>query len=131
MSFRVSLQVLRRQLLIVVAGVVIGVAVGWVSAPGETAADTRFKAIHTLIYETQRGQTYQIEQGAFLAATGAVPSRVAARLGMERGQVRSAVSAVAAAARAAADAGDSGRHRGRAGGRPGSRLQGGPGVAAA
>ena len=95
MSFRDSLQVLRRRLLIVVAGLLLGVAGGWVSAPGEVRQTTTFRATHTLIFEAQGGRSYNIEQIALFATSGAVPSRVAARLGLDRGQVRSAVSAVA------------------------------------
>jgi len=95
MGFLNSLQVLRRRLLIVVAGLVLGAAAGWLTAPGVTHRATTFRATHTLIYEPQGGQSYNIEQVALLANSGAVPTRVAARLKMDRGQVRSAVSAVA------------------------------------
>lgn len=95
MTFRDSLQLLRRRLLVVVAALVLGVAAGWVSAPGEARQDTTFRAAHTLIYEPQGNQSYNIEQVALLATSGAVPTRVAARLGVDRGQVRSAVSAIA------------------------------------
>ena len=96
MSFRDSLQVLRRRLLIVVAGLVLGAAAGWLTAPGATRRDTTFQATHTVIYEPQGGQqSYNIEQVALLATSGEVPSRVAARLKLDRGQVRAAVSAVA------------------------------------
>jgi capsular exopolysaccharide synthesis family protein len=95
MSFRDSLQVLRRRLLIVVALVVLGVAVGWVSAPGKTGGHVTFRATHTLIYEPHGGQSYNIQQVALLASSGAVPSRVAARLKVDRAQVRSAVTAAA------------------------------------
>jgi capsular exopolysaccharide synthesis family protein len=95
MSFRDSLHVLRRRLLIVVVGLVLGVAAGWVSAPGGAAGHTTFRATHTLIYDPQGGQTYNIDQVALLATSGAVPSRVAARLKVDRAQVRAAVTAVA------------------------------------
>jgi capsular exopolysaccharide synthesis family protein len=95
MGFLNSLQVLRRRLLVVVAGLVLGVAAGWLTAPGVTHRATTFRATHTLIYEPQGGQSYNIEQVALLANAGAVPGRVAARLKMDRAQVRSAVSAVA------------------------------------
>jgi capsular exopolysaccharide synthesis family protein len=87
--------VLRRRLLIVVVGLVLGVAAGWVTAPGATVRATSFRATHTLILEPSGGQSYNIEQVALLATSGAVPSRVAARLHVDRGDVRSAVSAVA------------------------------------
>jgi capsular exopolysaccharide synthesis family protein len=66
-----------------------------VTAPGKTAGPTTFRASHTLIYEPQGNQSYNLEQLALLATSGAVPSRVAAQLQVDRGKVRSAVSAVA------------------------------------
>jgi capsular exopolysaccharide synthesis family protein len=96
MSFRDSLQVLRRRLLIVVVLFILGASAGWVTAPGETRHKTSFRATHTLIYEPQ-GRSYNIEQVALLATSGEVPSRVAARLKLDRSQVRSAVSAEAKA----------------------------------
>jgi capsular exopolysaccharide synthesis family protein len=94
MSFRESLQVLRRRLLIVVVGLVLGAAAGWVTAPGETRRATTFQATHVAIYQPQ-SRSYNIEQVALLATSGEVPSRVAARLKLDRGQVRAGVSAVA------------------------------------
>jgi capsular exopolysaccharide synthesis family protein len=89
--------VLRRRLLVVVAGAALGASAGWFTAPGETRRAVTFQASHTVIYESQGAQSYNIDQVALLATSGDVPSRVAARLNMDRGQVRSAVSAVAAA----------------------------------
>jgi Mrp family chromosome partitioning ATPase len=97
MSFRDSLQALRRRLLVVVAGLILGVSAGWVTAPGETQRASTYGATHTLIYEPQGRQSYNIEQVALLATSGEVPSRVAARLKLDRDQVRSAVSALAKA----------------------------------
>lgn len=97
MTFRDFIQVLRRRLLVVVAGVVLGVMAGWVSAPGETRGTTTFRATHTLIYDPAGTQGYNINQVALLATSGEVPSRVAARLGLDRSTVRSAVSAAAEA----------------------------------
>ncbi|MDQ1566609.1 MAG: hypothetical protein QOF96_1489, partial [Actinomycetota bacterium] len=95
MSFRDSLQVLRRRLLIVVAVVILGAAAGWVSAPGKARGDVSYRATHTLIYQPHGTQSYNMQQVALLATSGAVPSRVAARLKLDRAQVRSAVTAVA------------------------------------
>jgi capsular exopolysaccharide synthesis family protein len=88
-------RVLRRRLLIVILGFVLGGSAGWVTAPGEERSDPTFQATHTVIYDAKGSQSYNIEQVALLANSGEVPSRVAGRLNMERGQVRSAVSAVA------------------------------------
>jgi capsular exopolysaccharide synthesis family protein len=95
MTFRDSRKVLRRRLRMVVACLVVGVTAGWVTAPGATRRATTYRATHTLIYEPQGGQSYNIGQVALLATSGEVPSRVAARLKIDRGHVRSAVSAVA------------------------------------
>jgi capsular exopolysaccharide synthesis family protein len=97
MAVRGSFQMLRRRLLLVVVGLVLGATAGWFTAPGETRRVTTFQATHTLFYESQGRQSYNLEQVALLATSGEVPSRVAARLKMDRGQVRSAVSAEATA----------------------------------
>ena len=89
--------VLRRRLLVVVAGAALGASAGWFTAPGESRRAATFQATHTVIYESEGGQTYNIDQVALLATSGEVPSRVAARLNMDRAQVRSALSAVAEA----------------------------------
>src|SRR5438094_616481 len=95
MSLRDSLHVLRRRLLIVLAVAVLGVAGGWMSAPGKSAVHVSYRATHTLIYEPHGNQSFNIQQVALLASSGEVPSRVAARLKVNRNQVRAAVSAVA------------------------------------
>ncbi|HMC80289.1 MAG TPA: division plane positioning ATPase MipZ, partial [Acidimicrobiia bacterium] len=95
MTLRDSLHVLRRRLLIVLAVAILGVAGGWVSAPGKSAGQVSYRATHTLIYEPHGNQSFNIQQIALLASSGEVPSRVAARLKLDRNQVRSAVSAVA------------------------------------
>lgn len=86
---------LKRRLLIVVAVAVLGVAGGWFSAPGKTAAQVSYRATHTLIYEPHGNQTYNIQQVALLATSGDVPSRVAGRLKLDRATVRASVSATA------------------------------------
>jgi len=96
-TVRDSVQVLRRRLLVVIVGLLVGAAAGWVTAPGETRRSATFQATHTLIYEAHGGQSYNIEQVALLATSGDVPSRVAAKLGLDRSRVRSAVSAAAKA----------------------------------
>jgi capsular exopolysaccharide synthesis family protein len=94
MSLRDSLHVLRRRLLVILVVAVLGVAGGWMSAPGKSAGQVSYRATHTLIYEPHGGQSFNIEQVALLASSGEVPSRVATRLKLDRNQVRSAVSAV-------------------------------------
>jgi capsular exopolysaccharide synthesis family protein len=96
MSFQDSLQIVRRRLLVVVVALLLGVVGGWFSASGTAGNDTTFRATHTLIYDTRgNDRSFNIEQVALLATSGAVPSRVAARLNVSRAEVRSAVSAVA------------------------------------
>jgi capsular exopolysaccharide synthesis family protein len=95
MTFRDYFQVLRRRLLVLAAGLLLGAIAGWVTAPGEARRETTFRATHTLIYDPAGEQGYNINQVALLATSGEVPSRVAARLQLDRSAVRSAVSAVA------------------------------------
>jgi capsular exopolysaccharide synthesis family protein len=95
MSLRDSLQVLRRRLLVVLVVAVLGVAGGWLSAPGKSVAQVSYRATHTSIYEAHGSQNFNIQQVALLATSGDVPSRVAARLKLDRNQVRSSVTAVA------------------------------------
>ena len=97
MGIRDILQALRRRWLIVIAVFLFAAAAGWMTAPGKVAHATTFQATHTLIYQPESGQGYNIEQVALFATSGEVPSRVAARVQLDRGQVRSAVSAVAKA----------------------------------
>ena len=92
MTLRQGFYVLRRWRSLVVAGVLIGVVVGFLSPPGR-AARTTFEATHSLLADPQTRRTSRLEQGAVMATKGAVPDRVAARLGIDRQFVRSAVSA--------------------------------------
>ena len=89
------LGVIRRRILAVVLGLIVAAAAGWVTAPGQARATTMFQATHTLLYERQGSQEYNIDQVALLATSGEVPSRVATRLKLDRSAVRSAVSAAA------------------------------------
>jgi succinoglycan biosynthesis transport protein ExoP len=94
MRVRDSFHVMRRWRSVIVAGILIGVAVGWVSAPGASATTTTFQATQTLLLDplapsgSQDGRT-----AAVLTNLGPVPGRVAARLGIDRRQVQSMVSA--------------------------------------
>src|SRR4051794_17294780 len=92
MTRRQAFDALRRWRSLVVAGVVIGVVVGWLSAPGRPPPTT-FEGTHSLLADPQTRRTSRLEQGAVMATKGAVPDRVAARLGLDRQVVRSAVSA--------------------------------------
>jgi Mrp family chromosome partitioning ATPase len=82
--------VVRQWRRIVVAGVMIGLVVGWVSAPGSDTGGS-FEATTILFFDT-RGGVSPIP--AVVGAThGPVPGRVAARLGLDRQFVRSRVQA--------------------------------------
>jgi capsular exopolysaccharide synthesis family protein len=88
-----SLDIMRRWRLVIVAGVLIGVAVGGVSGPGKAAVGTTFEATNTLLLDPRVSNGSFINQAAVMATMGAVPDRVAARLGLDGSQVRSMVSA--------------------------------------
>ena len=88
-----GLYVLRRWRLVILAGVLIGVVVGWFSAPGTATGRATFEAVHSLIVDPQARRTSLVDQAAARVRLGAVPDRVATRLGLDRQLVRSMVSA--------------------------------------
>lgn len=92
MIFHQAFYVLRRWRSLVVAGMLIGVVVGFLSAPARAPGAT-FEATHSLLADAQTLRTSRVEQAAVMATKGAVPDRVATRLGIDRQFVRSAVSA--------------------------------------
>ncbi len=92
MTLRQYLYVVRRWKSVIVAGIVIGLVVGWVSAPGTEARTTTFEATHTLFLKTPVGNYPLLYYRAPAMATlGAVPDRVATRLGIDRRVVQSKV----------------------------------------
>lgn len=93
MGFREALQVLRRRYPVVIAGVVLGVAVGWLSGTSKVSGGTTYRATDTLIGVPQASAGYSLDQVALMATEGAVPTRVAARLHLDRQRVRAMVSA--------------------------------------
>ena len=84
---------MRRWRSVIAAGVLIGVGVGWVSAPGRAGATTTFAATQTMILDESAGSSSDINRAAVLATLGPVPARVAARLGLNPQRVQSMVSA--------------------------------------
>jgi capsular exopolysaccharide synthesis family protein len=92
MTLRRSLHVMRRWRAVIVAGLLMGVVVGWLSAPGTVAKTVTFSATHTLIRQPGAVADAPIYQAPVLATAGAVPGRVAARLGIDRRLVQSMVS---------------------------------------
>jgi Mrp family chromosome partitioning ATPase len=92
MTLREFLYVLRRWRSVVIAGLAIGVVVGWVSAPGKAARSAAFEATHTLLLVNQAGNYPLLyDQAPAIATLGAVPERVATRIGVDRRTVQSMV----------------------------------------
>jgi len=85
---------MRRWSFVVVAGVLFGLMVGWLSAPGAARKTTTFAASQTLILDPQARGGSDLNRMALLATVGPVPDRVAARLGLDRQRVEAMVSAV-------------------------------------
>ena len=86
-----SLQILRRWRSVIVAGVLIGVVVGWVSAPGKAGMIPNVRATHTLILAPSADFS-DLTRAVALAKFGAVPNRVAGRLGGDRSRLQSMIS---------------------------------------
>ena len=63
-TLRDYLQVVRRRLIIVLAVAVLGLAGGWLSAPGKSVGHVSYRATHTLIYEPHGSQSFNIAQFA-------------------------------------------------------------------
>ena len=84
---------LRRSQVVVGAGILIGVVVGWVSAPGQ--AVITYRATHSLIMAPEAPQNVSLNEMALLARQGAVPDRVAPRLGIDRQRLPSMLVVVA------------------------------------
>jgi len=90
---REVLQRLWRWRVVVVAGLLLGAAVGWISAPGAVGRAVGFQATHSLLLDPAVDDASLINRTVALAVAGAVPVRVAGRLGVDRSVVRSSVSA--------------------------------------
>src|SRR2546421_10365654 len=93
MRLRESLHVMWRWRSVIVAGILIGVAVGWISAPGRAAKVTTYQATNTMIPDPRTSSRIPLYQVPAMVSLGAVPDRVASRLGVDRQLVRSTVSA--------------------------------------
>ena len=92
MTLRDSVPLMRRWRAVILAGVVMGGVVGWLSAPG-TVATVTFEATHTMILDPSASDRTLINRAAVLAGLGAVPDRVAVRLRIDQQLVRSMVTA--------------------------------------
>lgn len=76
---------MRRWRFVIVAGLVIGVLVGLVSAPGTTARrDVTFEAARTLLVDPAAAGAAERRRAPVLVVQGAIPERVAGRLGVDR-----------------------------------------------
>lgn len=73
------------------AGVLIGLSVGWISAPGTVRDKVTFQAINTMLLDPGAADGTEARRAAVLATLGPVPGRVAARLGLDRQLVQTHV----------------------------------------
>jgi capsular exopolysaccharide synthesis family protein len=86
------ISVLWRWRSLILAGALIGVVVGWVSAPGRRVEPALFAATNSLLVKPENARNADLARDAVRAKLGAVPSRVAARLGIDRKLAQSSVS---------------------------------------
>ena len=93
MRLRTSLQVMRRGRSVILAAVLIGIVVGWLSGPGATRRNVTFEAIRILLLDPSAKVTPDVRRAAVRATLGPVPRRVASRLGLDPRLVQSRVFA--------------------------------------
>jgi Mrp family chromosome partitioning ATPase len=87
---------LRRHKWVLVVAVLVGLAAGWLTAPGASHAPQQYQATHTLILNPRgEGSSTNLDQAALLATTGSVPEAAAKALGVDEADVTDAVSAEA------------------------------------
>jgi capsular exopolysaccharide synthesis family protein len=102
--------VLRRHRALLFVAVLVGLAAGWITAPGAGADPPQFEATNVLIVNPERNSGVNLDQAALRAATTAVATRAGEVLGEEPETVLSRVSASAdleaAAVRITGHAGD-------------------------
>lgn len=91
MTLRQSLYVMRRWRSVIVAGVLIGIVVGWLSAGGAPVRRPTFEATQTLIVVPGSDGLAVLKRVQPIATLGGVPTRVAARLGLDRRIVQARV----------------------------------------
>lgn len=99
--FKSGVSALRRRWYLVLVPVLVGVGLGWLSAPGEDQVvedtTTYYRASHVLIDQTPdleaggSGQADALSQAAYLVNTGEVPRQVAATLGLSIDEVSSSL----------------------------------------
>jgi capsular polysaccharide biosynthesis protein len=87
------LRILRRRWVLIALVAFAGVAIGFVTAPGSASTVKRYSATHTLILNPQIDpKTFNVEQAALQAISGAVPDDVARKLGGNQDSARLAAS---------------------------------------
>ena len=87
--------VVRRHRALLIVAVLVGLAAGWITAPGAGADPPQFEATNVLIVNPQRNIGINLDQAALRAATTSVATRAAALLGEEPETVLSRISASA------------------------------------
>ena len=78
------IRIVRRRWYYIVLGLLVGVAAGWVTAPGTGARPVRFSATTTLLLQSGPSGIVNLDQAALLVTTGDVPDRAAAKLAGDR-----------------------------------------------
>lgn len=96
MNLTELLVVLRRRKYVIVAIVLLGAVLGYVTAPGEVEEPPVFKSTTTMVSEqSERGTAaVNLDQASLLAVTGEVPERVAERLDLDPNDVRDQIKAI-------------------------------------
>jgi Mrp family chromosome partitioning ATPase/capsular polysaccharide biosynthesis protein len=85
---------LRRHKWVLIVAVVVGLAAGWLTAPGTSIGPQQYEATNTLIVNPQaQAASPNLDQVALLATKGAVPQQAADALHVPLTRITSAVSA--------------------------------------
>jgi capsular exopolysaccharide synthesis family protein len=85
---------LRRHKWVLVTAVLVGLAAGWLTAPGASKHPQEYQATHTLIINPRADAT-NLAQAPLLATAGAVPEQAAKALGVDEQEVTDTVTAEA------------------------------------
>lgn len=83
MDFFEAIQILRRRWPVILIVVLAGVVAGFVSAPGEDAAEQEYAATTTLLANPLYSGRLNLQQAALLVTTGEVPTAVAEEMGLD------------------------------------------------
>jgi capsular exopolysaccharide synthesis family protein len=78
------LRILRRRWGVVALAVLVGLGLGWFTAPGTASKEPKvYRAKHVLIVTAGNENTLNLPQAALLVTTGSVPEKAAAELGVD------------------------------------------------